>query len=402
MNKPSFGSLTRIVQGLREQMGDLRPHFSIPLDRENSFALPPFVTSQDYDGGNSLESAWMLGRGEAGQPNADATCLLQNYWLRIDRNPDTQPLYAGGLQGRLDLRLNGDDAVLFCHAKGDSTDYTTRLDFAGAALLIQSGTDATLYNSFQVSLGDADQYLLSLARGEFLFFDVTLEDDNATVAFSRSETTGFVLTDTAAETSVQLKNGGAKTGIHLIADTTIDIATADVAGNACKFHPWTRNGAEATPPLYVLSSGPGDLGGLPCVFQWDPAAGSLGIGTDADCSALQSFHIQMAHGFNVQAGGSTGDLKLDGGSGSFEVSIAADENVTAAWTSGGTLISIGLGTGTNGLFIDFGNSLTVSMESGEPVSFGTGQHAIKFREVDVCDGGTPKKMIVLASETYSP
>ena len=33
-------------------------------------------------------------------------------------------------------------------------------------------------------------------------------------------------------------------------------------------------------------------------------------------------------------------------------------------------------------------------------AFGTGRHEIKFREIDVCDGGTPKKMIVLASETY--
>ncbi len=58
------------------------------------------------------------------------------------------------------------------------------------------------------------------------------------------------------------------------------------------------------------------------------------------------------------------------------------------------------GCATNGIHLDFGNSLTVSLESGEPASFGTGQHEIKFREIDVCDGGTPKKMIVLASETY--
>jgi hypothetical protein len=52
--------------------------------------------------------------------------------------------------------------------------------------------------------------------------------------------------------------------------------------------------------------------------------------------------------------------------------------------------------------MDFGAGLTVALQSGPPVSFGTGAHTIQFREIDVCDGGTAMKMIVLASETYSP
>jgi hypothetical protein len=400
MNDPH---LIRLVQGLREEIADLRRRFGNRLGKESSFALPCYVTSQDYNAGQTLESAWMLGQGEEGQPNANA-CVLQNYWLRVDRNTDgDDALFSGDQQGRLDLRMNGDDAVLSCNVinPGESINFTTLLDFGNALLRIQRGTDETYDQSFQASLQDPDQYLLSLSRQEFQFFRVTLADDAVTAAWSRTETTGFTLTDAAATTSADLKNVAGAVELSLIADTTIRIATADVAGNACQFNEWTKDGKALTPPLYVLSSGPGDLGGLPCIFQWDADTGSLGIGTDTGCSSLATFQVEMATGFNLTAGGLDGKMQLDGGSGWFMTEVGADENVTSNWHStGGANVTLGLGSGTNGLYMDFGGGLTVSLVSGDPAGFGSGVHTIKFREIDVCDGGTAKKMIVLGSETY--
>jgi hypothetical protein len=251
-----------------------------------------------------------------------------------------------------------------------------------------------------VDLSHPDSYLLSVSRAEFQFFKVTLADAGATAAWSVGETTGFVMTDAPAETFLQLKNGAAKTAIHLIADTTIDIDTGDVAGNACKFHPWTQNGQPLTPPLYVLSSAPGDLG-LPCVFQWAPATGSLGIGTDTDCSALLAFEIKMGFGLNLTAGGTSSNLKMEGGSGWFQAQVEADEDVSAHWHSGTADIAIGLGTGTNGIAMNFGSGLTVNLLAGDAAAFGGGSQAIQFREIQVCESGVAKKMIVLGSATYA-
>ncbi len=402
MSEIDIAHLGRLVQGLRDELGDLRLRLGNAMGKATSYAPPCFVTSQDFDSGNSLESAWMLGQGESGQPNAQA-CYLQNYWLRVDRDPTEEALFEGTLQGRLDLRMNGDDALLTCNVIDPTIEgnFTTLLDFQNVLFRIQRGTDPTFYQSFQVTLQNPDQYLLSLSRAEFQSFTATLADAAATVAWSQSETTGFIMTDAPAGTTIDVKNAASLTAINLIADTTIAISTADVAGNACQFHPWTKNGAALTPPLYVLSSQPGDLGGLPCVFDWVPASGSLGIGTDGTCNALTAFQVEMSYGFNLLAGGSASNLKLDGGSGSFLVNIAADEDVSAHWSASGANIAVGLGSGTNGIYMDFGGGLTVGLIAGDAAALGSGVHQIQFREVEICSGGTTMKMIVLGSETYS-
>ena len=402
MSEIDTAHLGRLVQGLRDELADLRLRLGNALGKETSYAPPCFVTSQDFDNGNALESAWMLGQGETGQPNANA-CFLQNYFLRVARNPAEEALFAGTVQGQLDLRMNGDDALLSCNVIDPSIEanFTTLLDFQNVLFRIQRGTDPTFYQSFQVTLQNPDQYLLSLSRAEFQSFTATLADAAVTVAWSQSETTGFIMTDAPAGTTIDVKNAASLTAINLIADTTIAISTADVAGNACQFPPWTKNGTALTPPLYVLSSQPGDLGGLPCVFDWVPASGSLGIGTDSTCSALTAFQIEMGSGFNLLAGGAASNLKLDGGSGYFLVNIAADEDVSAHWTAGDANIAVGLGSGTNGIYMDFGGGLTVGLIAGDAAALGSGVHQIQFREVEICDSGTIKKMIVLGSETYS-
>ena len=399
MSEIDTAHLGRLVQGLRDELADLRLRLGNALGKETSYAPPCFVTSQDFDNGNALESAWMLGQGETGQPNANA-CFLQNYFLRVARNPAEEALFAGTVQGQLDLRMNGDDALLSCNVIDPSIEanFTTLLDFQNVLFRIQRGTDPTFYQSFQVTLQNPDQYLLSLSRAEFQSFTATLADAAVTVAWSQSETTGFIMTDAPAGTTIDVKNAASLTAINLIADTTIAISTADVAGNACQFHPWTKNGLALSPPLYVLSSEPGDLGGLPCVFDWVPATGSLGIGTDGTCAALATFQIEMPFGFNLNSGGTASTMKLDGGSGYFLVNISADEDVSAPWSSDGANIAIGLGTGTNGIYMDFGGGLTVSLAAGDISTYGT--HQVLFRQVQVCDGGTTKNMIVLASETY--
>ena len=402
MSEIDTAHLGRLVQGLRDELADLRLRLGNALGKETSYAPPCFVTSQDFDNGNALESAWMLGQGETGQPNANA-CFLQNYFLRVARNPAEEALFAGTVQGQLDLRMNGDDALLSCNVIDPSIEanFTTLLDFQNVLFRIQRGTDPTFYQSFQVTLQNPDQYLLSLSRAEFQSFTATLADAAVTVAWSQSETTGFIMTDAPAGTTIDVKNAASLTAINLIADTTIAISTADVAGNACQFHPWTKNGTALTPPLYVLSSQPGDLGGLPCVFDWVPASGSLGIGTDSTCSALTAFQIEMGSGFNLLAGGAASNLKLDGGSGYFLVNLAADEDVSAHWNASGANIAVGLGSGTNGIYMDFGGGLTVGLIAGDAAALGSGVHQIQFREVEICDSGTIKKMIVLGSETYS-
>lgn len=298
--------------------------------------------------------------------------------------------------------MNGEDAVLYCRTLDTAagTEFVTQLDFLHASFLIQKGTDESRLQSFQVSLEDPSQYLLSLARDEFIYWNVTLEGDNSTLALSQNETTGIVMTDATSLTSMQLRNTGAGAKVSLQGEAAIDIATADIGGNDCRFHEWTKDGQPASPPLYVLSSQAADLSALPCIFEWVKEENFLGIGTNADCTALQSLKVEMAYGFNLEAGDTTSHLQLDGGSGYFRVAVSPDENVSAVWQMGSAFVNVGLGTSADGITIDYGTGLTVALQSGPPSTFGDGHHAIQFREIDVCDNGTPKKMVVLASAPY--
>jgi len=360
------------LQSLRQQIDDLQGARLQQVGKAESFSLPSFVTTQDEDKTRSLESAWMLGRGEEGQPNADAD-LLENYWLRVDRDPDSLP----GISGRLDLRMNAADALLWCHAKGASTssEFVTVADFGlGSFKIVADAADATSpVKFFQANLGDPATYLLTLQRDADKKCEATVSDSSTALAL----------------------HGAAK----------IDIDTADVDGNDCRFHEWTQNGTALTPPLYVLSSGPGDLSLLPCVFQWDKTSGHLGVGTASTdtCPALAQLDMNVVNGLTLHAGGdSTGELTLKGGSGTVSLLVSATEQAgfEVVYGGGSQHINVVLGTAGSGIEMDFGGGLTVSLDSGDLAALGGGVHAVRFREVDICVDGVSKKMIVLGSESY--
>ncbi len=365
------------VQSLRQQVDDLHRTRRLHVDKESSFALPGFVTTQDADKLAEKESAWMLGQGEPGQLNADAD-VLENYWLRVDRESSDLGTTTG-LEGRLDLRMNGSDAVLWCHATGASegSEFVTVADFGQGFFKIVSGaaTAESPVKFFQADLSNPATYLLTLERSPTQKIESSLTDSDA---------------------SLTLLSGS----------TEIVLDTADVGGDTCRFYQWTQNGQPLTPPLYVLSSGASDLAVLPCVFQWDKTAGTLGIGTVSGetCHALTALDINVVNGLTLQAGGSslTGELTLHGASGAVSLLIGADElsGLEVSYGGGTQHINVVLGTGGSGIDMDFGGGLTVVLDSGDLAALGGGVHQVKFREVDICVDGSPKKMIVLGSEPY--
>ena len=371
----SASHLAAHVQGLRQQVDDLHRSASLHVDKENSFSLPGFVTSQDEDQTTSKESAWMLGQGEEGQLNADAD-LLENYWLRVDRGSDTDNPVEG-IQGRLDFRMNGTDALLWCHAKGASgtSEFVTAADFGLGSFKIVSGAETTdsPVKFFQANLSDPATYLLTLQRDATHQFQTILTDSDASLT--------------------------------LAAGTKIVLDTNDVGGEDCKFHEWTQDGKSLVPPLYVLSSAASDLSILPCVFQWDKTAGHLGIGTVTGdtCPTLALLDVTVVNGLTIHAGGPDGELTLHGTSGAVSLLIGADELSGMEITYGGGTqhINVVLGTNGSGIDMDFGGGLTVAIDAGDLAALGGGVHQIKFREVDVCQDGTSMKMIVLGSETYA-
>lgn len=88
------------------------------------------------DGAGGKESVVWFGKGEAGQVNEHA-CAVQNWWLRVDRDASSsKPPFYGDNYGRLDLRYNGEDAVLYarCADSGGNHEVDTLLDFLAGTL----------------------------------------------------------------------------------------------------------------------------------------------------------------------------------------------------------------------------------------------------------------------------